>query len=1329
MIALVARWWRACVGSRDLESGAEPALSLSRSRAALLFVILTALGLGGNSIGLPLFPGVEVVFGSVFSMLALQLLGARAGIASALLASSVTLLLWNHPYAIVVLTAEATAVALLRGDKRFSFVVADALYWCVIGMPLVFLFQHYALGQPPVSAGVSLLKDAINGIASALVARLLFMAISRRLGQSAFSMREMIFNFMFLLVLLPSLLFVVTHTRQEHTALDQRIRKTLQVTGARTATLLDEWVESHMRSLAYLARRAASQPPPYMQRVVEQLQEEEADFLRVALVDAKGTIVAHSQRVDELGQPNSGRQVNDPPDIPRLKQSLAPALGEVVLARTGRPEPVVPLLAPVAGADGAYAGYAVGLLNLVRLEMFVALNSRNALSASDTYTLLDRSGKVILSNDARQKIMQPLLRAPGRLIQLDDGLMQWLPAADRGYGKSVTEHWEDATYIKESPVGGISGWKLVREVPAQAFALQQYADYSWILSRLAVTLLLGLLLAELLSRRIATQLEDLHRITATLTQNLLARIDVDWGAAPSEGAGAGAGAGAGSILEIQLLKDDFRDIAGLLAEKIDEAAHARLFLESEVARRTAELRESERFARATVDALTASLAILDQNGVILAVNRAWRRFVVAGEAAAEHVGEGVNYLAVCDAASGTDGAGAAEIAAGIRALLQGGRDEFLLEYACDIPAGRLWFLCRVTRFAGEGELRAVVAHEDITERKAAEAAVRKLSRAVEQSPASVVITDLEGRIEYVNPRFEANTGYSKAEALGANPSILKSGQTPAAIYSEMWQIIAAGGEWRGDLCNSRKDGSLFWESAAISGIVDENGKVSHYLAVKEDITGRKANEEQLRVAKDAAEAANVAKSRFLAAMSHEIRTPMNAILGLAQVMQMPGVSEAERQDYAATILGSGKTLLALLNDILDLSKVEAGKVELEAVALDPAQLIGEAQALFAQAARSKGLRLDAGWSGAPQQYLADPHRLRQMLSNLVSNAVKFTAQGEVRIEGREVGEAGEGEQTALLEFSVSDSGIGIAEGDQARLFQSFSQTDSSITRRYGGSGLGLSLVDRFARLMGGEVGVDSEVGRGSRFWFRICAGRVAAAAGTLPLPPFAAAPAGQATQLSGRVLVVEDNPDNRKVIGILLHKLGLDTLQAEDGQQALDALAAGEAVDLILMDVQMPGVDGYAASAALRQREHDSGAPRRPIVGLTAEVFAEDRRRCLAAGMDDVLTKPIVFEALQAMLGRWLPAAAGATTAAAPAAELPLDTARVVALVAALLPLLERNKFDALGRFKDLQDAVAGTAVAAEIYQAGRPLQEMDFAATLQRLRRLATTYGWDTSS
>jgi len=216
------------------------------------------------------------------------------------------------------------------------------------------------------------------------------------------------------------------------------------------------------------------------------------------------------------------------------------------------------------------------------------------------------------------------------------------------------------------------------------------------------------------------------------------------------------------------------------------------------------------------------------------------------------------------------------------------------------------------------------------------------------------------------------------------------------------------------------------------------------------------------------------------------------------------------------------------------------------------------------------------------------------------------------------------------------------------------------------------------------------------------------------------------------VLVVEDDPDNRKVIQILLHKLGLDTVMAEDGQQALDALAGGEAADLILMDVQMPRVDGYATTEALRRREKETGQPRRPIIALTANAFAEDRRRCLAAGMDDVLNKPIMFDALKAELAKWLPAAdAGSMNAAdTPAvADKPLDMTRVAALVAELLPLLGANKFDALGRFKALQEAVAGSALAAEIDEAGRLLQGMDFAATLECLRRLATTQGWDKSA
>jgi CheY-like chemotaxis protein len=261
--------------------------------------------------------------------------------------------------------------------------------------------------------------------------------------------------------------------------------------------------------------------------------------------------------------------------------------------------------------------------------------------------------------------------------------------------------------------------------------------------------------------------------------------------------------------------------------------------------------------------------------------------------------------------------------------------------------------------------------------------------------------------------------------------------------------------------------------------------------------------------------------------------------------------------------------------------------------------------------------------------------------------------------------------------------------------------------------------------MGGEAGVDSEAGRGSRFWFRIRAGRVAADSPAPPLPD-ASARARVLGQLAGRVLVVEDDPDNRKVVEIMLGKLGLDAVVAADGQQALDALAGGEAADLILMDVRMPRLDGYATTEAIRRREEEIGAPRRPIVALTAEAFAEDRQRCLAAGMDDVLTKPIMFEALATELAKWLPAMEGiGTDAVAPLAvtDQLLDVARVAALVDELLPLLAQNKFDAIDRFRALQEAVAGTIMAAEINETGRLLEGLNFAGVLARLRHLATTY------
>jgi signal transduction histidine kinase/CheY-like chemotaxis protein len=410
----------------------------------------------------------------------------------------------------------------------------------------------------------------------------------------------------------------------------------------------------------------------------------------------------------------------------------------------------------------------------------------------------------------------------------------------------------------------------------------------------------------------------------------------------------------------------------------------------------------------------------------------------------------------------------------------------------------------------------------------------------------------------------------------------------------------------------------------------------NYELFKEQQQERKRAAEEALRAKEAAEAANLAKSRFLATMSHEIRTPMNGMLGMAQLLLMPGLSEEEQREYVRTILNSGQTLLSLLNDILDLSKVEAGKLELAHGAFDPGQIVDESAALFAASARSKGLEIEVIWRGTThQRYRADAMRLRQMLSNLLSNAIKFTAHGYVRLEVEEIERTG---TRATLAFSVTDSGIGIPSDKLSLLFKAFSQADSSTTREYGGTGLGLSIVSSLAKLMGGEVGVESEAGKGSRFWFRIPADVLQTGEESRQVERSIETrrDALAAGRLSGHVLVVDDNPVNRKVVETLLTKLGIQADCLENGQQAVDVILSGARPDLVLMDVQMPVMDGLTATARIRRWEQDGGLPHLTIVALTAGAFEEDRQHCIAAGMDDFLPKPIRMDELTAALGKWL---------------------------------------------------------------------------------------------
>jgi signal transduction histidine kinase/DNA-binding response OmpR family regulator len=458
----------------------------------------------------------------------------------------------------------------------------------------------------------------------------------------------------------------------------------------------------------------------------------------------------------------------------------------------------------------------------------------------------------------------------------------------------------------------------------------------------------------------------------------------------------------------------------------------------------------------------------------------------------------------------------------------------------------------------------------------------------------------------------------------------------------------------------RRDGEVRWLEARGRVFRDSNGKALRLLGTLRDGTPRRRELETLRAASAAAESANAAKSRFLANVGHELRTPVAGILGLAELLQETPVND-EQRDYLRTLSRSADGLLALLNDLLDFSKIEAGKLEMDSVPFTLSEAVADAVSVFSLPAQSKGLILTTRIDPSlPPRLIGDPYRLRQVLLNLIGNGIKFTEKGEVVVEVKTAEEflakaqrsQSKTEEEAekqpisslssfatfaslretLLRFSVTDTGIGIQPEKQASIFQPFVQAERGTASFYGGTGLGLTISVRLVEMMGGRLSMESEVGRGSTFWF------------TVPLRVDETTRVTSAGKKEGerdgkaqdgrslRILLAEDNPVNQQVLTLLLEKTGHQVRAVGNGREALEALE-NEKFDLVLMDVQMPEMDGLRATRLLRAREKAIGG-RVPVVAVTANMLDGERQRCLTAGMDDYLAKPIRKDELLATIHR-----------------------------------------------------------------------------------------------
>ncbi len=560
---------------------------------------------------------------------------------------------------------------------------------------------------------------------------------------------------------------------------------------------------------------------------------------------------------------------------------------------------------------------------------------------------------------------------------------------------------------------------------------------------------------------------------------------------------------------------------------------------------------------------------------------------------------------------------------------------------------------------GDGGRAMRIALIDITERKQAEAASKEnLARylAVTQSASDAIVTmDSAGNIAGWNAASERLFGHTEAEATGQALTMIVPQHFRQRHQEGMQKRFADGAPPLGgklvEVQGLRKDGSKFPLELLIAGWSTSQGKF--FTGIMRDITERKQAEDEIRslnanleervsqrtaeletayqalaLAKDAAEAANIAKSAFLANMSHEIRTPMNGIVGMANILRREGITpqQAKRLD---TIDTSAQHLLSVINNILDLSKIEAGKFVLEEAPVAISSLLANISSILSERAKAKGIHLLTQTESLPSNLLGDPVRLQQALLNYAANAVKFSEKGTVTLRTVKQEETAD---EVVVRFEVEDAGIGIPPETLSRLFSAFEQADNSMTRKYGGTGLGLAITRRLAELMGGEVGADSTEGVGSTFWFTVRLKKGAVLVATPAATEADAETLIRQRYVRRRILVVDDEPINREVAEMQLEAVDLIVDSAEDGAEAV-TLAQERSYAAIFMDMQMPKVNGVEATKQIRQLP---GYRDTPIIAMTANVFTEDKAECLAAGMNDFLIKPFNPDQLFAILLRSL---------------------------------------------------------------------------------------------
>ena len=972
-----------------------------------------------------------------------------------------------------------------------------------------------------------------------------------------------------------------------------------------TATLLAAQVNSEITTRIQALEVVAGEAAPAMREGAAAMQQliEQRTVLKMLF---NGGVIAYGTDGTAIAEypPTTGRVGVNFLDVYAFAGALREArttIGDPLPGkRLGRP--VFDIATPIRSPDGTVIGALAGVVDL-GLPNFLDHLTDSRYGKSGGYLLVDAGRRVIIAASDKTRVMEKL-PPPGSS-----------PATDRlvaGQGESaVLVNARGVTVMASSRGIPASKWTMVASLPAdEAFAPLREMQRRTLIATLLLTVLAASAIAWLLRR----ELGPLQQTAVLLAS----------------------------------LGDTRRSLPVVRDDEIGQLVRAFNGLLATLGAREAALSASETRYRVLfrdfVEDSPYGLWVSDREHRITFANRAMS--ALFGIDAQTLIGR--NVLRDFDRPACQD------FVALYRAAVDKGQ---ATHYECRVAllpsTAPTWHGGWFTPLRGDGEFAGMLCTiEDIGARKATEERVQELNRNfvafLESTRDFIYYKDIDSRFRFCSQTLADITGHASwRDMIGKHDLEVFPPETAKIYHEEEFPIFNEGRSLLGRV-DPYYDaaGNKGWVSTNKWPIFDEQGKVIGLFGISTDITARRRAEDELEhyrqhleelvasrtaelaQARDAAEAANRAKTAFLANMRHEIRTPMNAILGMVNILRR-GATTPAQAGRLAQIDDAARHLLEIINDVLDIAKVEAGKLVLDDVAIDVRELLEKVAALVSERAQGKGIVLQIECTGLARPLRGDPTRLQQALLNYASNAVKFAESGEVCLRASVEQES---DDDLLVRFAVEDHGIGIPAATLPRLFNAFEQADNSTTRRYGGTGLGLAITRRLAGLMGGEVGVQSREGVGSTFWFTARLGK--RAAGTLAVagPQIDAEQRIRQDFAGRRVLLADDEPVNLAVAKFILEESGLVVDTADDGQQAIDK-AGAEPYALILMDMQMPVIDGLEATRRIRRIAAHRATP---ILAMTANVFDDDRRRCLDAGMNDFMVKPLDPAVLFATVLRWL---------------------------------------------------------------------------------------------